>query len=129
MRANDLLFRQGLAKCAICGEIKPIREFIKDNTRKYGFKNKCKVCNKLKCKVFRASNPDYDKEYYLKHAEQIKAYELSHKDRKRAYDHLYRLNHRDQINKQLRFWRLKNPDKVKAIQERSRLKQRHNELS
>ena len=37
-----------MKKCKVCGELKRISDFYKDNGKKDGYKNQCKVCTRNK---------------------------------------------------------------------------------
>ena len=42
---NKSLFEQGLIKCSMCNEIKPLDDFGNDHTRWHGKMTRCKPCN------------------------------------------------------------------------------------
>lgn len=42
---NKDLFEQGLLQCRTCKTVKTTEHFVRDGTRKYGFKHLCKECS------------------------------------------------------------------------------------
>ncbi len=47
MAYNRSLFEQGLKKCYLCNEIKPLDDFGNDNTNWTGKMSRCKSCNAI----------------------------------------------------------------------------------
>jgi len=66
-------------KCAICGEIKLLKEFHKQTKGRAGFNSKCKECASKTGKEFRKNNPKKARTYYLKRLEYLKEYRRVHK--------------------------------------------------
>lgn len=47
-----------MKKCSICEDIKPLNEFNKDSQKSDGKQSFCRLCNSIKCKSWRKSNPN-----------------------------------------------------------------------
>lgn len=78
---NDILFKQGKARCAACKNIKELSEFNNDKTKNNGKQNNCKECYRKKRKLI------YKDKKELFATQQIKRkYGLS----KTSLDELYR---------------------------------------
>ncbi len=88
-------------KCFICKELKELNQFYKDRNRKDGHQYHCKKCIKEYQK-------GYQREYYSKNKDKIKAdkrkYYLEHKKYYKDYAKQYRSERRDELNEYWRKW-------------------------
>ena len=48
---NKSLFEQGLIKCSMCNEIKPLDDFGNDHSRWHGKMTRCKPCNLIHTRI------------------------------------------------------------------------------
>ena len=79
--------------CWFCNEVKLIDEFVKDITKKLGFKTKCKKCNNEYQRKWRGNNENYNvylknrydrsynKEYYEKNKEKLNKYQKEYREK------------------------------------------------
>jgi hypothetical protein len=76
--------KDGLKRCSQCGVEKPLDQFSKNRSNKNGHTSWCKLCCKIKRDLNRGRGKEYNKEYYLKNKDKIKArskkYAESHKE-------------------------------------------------
>jgi hypothetical protein len=63
-----------MKKCGKCGEIKPLKDFHKNPTKKDGVQSMCKDCRK-----------EYHRDHYLKNTNVYKAKANNHRKRNRDY--------------------------------------------
>jgi len=75
---QEELFRQGLRRCSVCKEIKPLIDFGKEKRTKLGYKSLCKKCNNKKNHEYQHSSHEwkaylskYMIEYYRKRCVQF----------------------------------------------------------
>ena len=68
-----------MKKCNKCLEVKELSDFSKDKSRKDGFQNKCKACDKQRMKEYYQENPEA-------FSERMKEWRQSLKD---GYHHVY----------------------------------------
>lgn len=52
-----------IKECRVCNKVKSLEEFTKDKTKKDGYHNNCKVCNKEKMRLWRIKHPGYDRKH------------------------------------------------------------------
>ena len=113
-----------LRMCTQCLQEQPLVEFYKDKSRSDGYSKRCKKCTCAKVQEYCENNPEKRKQDKLAW-KKTPAGKISEK---RYYD-----NNRDAINERVRdryaadpdriknkihAWRIKNPEKAKAIVER-----------
>ena len=72
----------------------------------------------LNCDIPGRSKKVYNRQYFIKNKEKIKAYRLKNKEKNKACQKAYRLKNKDKIIE----YRIKNKDKIKAYQKQYRLK-------
>ena len=65
--------------CSVCKNEKTEEEYWPDRRRKNGLMSRCKECNKLQAKKYRASNPNYEKERYQKYKKETRERHLKRK--------------------------------------------------
>lgn len=120
-------------KCKICGELKNISCFYKDNKSSDGFENLCKTCRNNKSKIWYENNKDnineirrkqynQDKEirdkkamYYIENREKIlKRNEIPEIKEKRQQNSLkYSREHKEERKIYNKEYRLKNYEKIR----------------
>ena len=92
---NKALFEQGLTKCNVCKEIKPLNEFHKDKLRKDGRQSVCKGCRKQYQK-------NYQPQYYEDNKERIiewnKQYRQDNKEKIKEEKKQYRQDNKAKLN-------------------------------
>lgn len=116
--------------CSKCKEEKEVCEFVKDATKKSGYKSQCKFCNNIAAKKYRNNNQEklkivrkkYNtensekillqvKNYYEKNKNKIIKYKVDYRRKKRNSNSFYKLT----SNIRNRIWcflRLKNISKT-----------------
>jgi hypothetical protein len=97
--------------CKQCKEIKPLSEFYRDNGKKDGFRNKCKICNK-----------QYRQQYCIDYPEKIKQYTIKNKEEKKSYDKKYKSKHKEKIKMRNRMHRLEHKEEIKLKSKQRYLK-------
>ncbi len=113
-------------RCNKCGAEKSRTELHKDATTRDGLNSRCKVCVQA-----------YTKQYNASHADQQRAYREANKERQRVYFRDYAARHPDRAKKHYakhrevlcernRAWRLSNPAKHVAKEQRRRARKRNN---
>lgn len=75
-------------KCCQCGQIKPLKEFVKDNRRKDGHSTLCKECKRAKDRA-RYQERKNDLEYHTKKLEHQAKYRKNHKEQIDNYSYEY----------------------------------------
>ncbi len=101
-------------KCRKCGEIKPITDFYKKETGKYGVEGRCKLCRNTRGKEHHEKNKDKINKRHRKR------YQLT-KDNVTAHQREYYSNNKDTITK-----RRKKEREGNRYKERSKLYQQNN---
>ncbi len=130
-----------LKRCSKCGEERPLEEFYKDKTKKYGRSSYCKICSSQRCKLYYQKNSEviknassnWQKNNRDKRNAAAKKWKDMHRDEVRAagreyyrknkhiYDRYNALN-KDRLNEIHRNWVYKNKEKVKIFQKESYLR-------
>lgn len=86
-------------KCSLCGNIKPLEDFVASKRTKDGRGYRCKPCHKIAAKASIIKNPI---------------------NRKNSIDGYYKRN-KKVCNKRVVSWQKNNPEKVSAIKARTRI--------
>jgi len=107
-----------MKNCTSCKLVKYESEFYKDASRKDGFSNRCRECDKKQHKKHVDEHPEYRE----KQLERIVKWSESNKDIVRESKKKWREENRERINAIQREWRKNNPDKVIAQRLRDSLK-------
>jgi hypothetical protein len=83
---------EGYKRCSKCGEVKPVEEFYKHKTGRYGVGSICKKCTQKK-----------EKENYKKNKPRILAYQEEyrneHKEKIRTRNKIYHQKNKEKLNK------------------------------
>jgi len=94
-----------MKKCNTCHEFKCESKYYKDRSKKYGLRNSCKSCEKIK-----------EKEYYLKnkksHSERSKKYYEDNKEKTLLLAREYRKENIFKVKEREKRYRQKNKDKI-----------------
>jgi len=53
-----------LRRCYICKKLKPLEEFVRDKSRSSGFGYSCKICNRLRNRVYHEQHSSDRAEYF-----------------------------------------------------------------
>lgn len=100
--------------CTQCHKEKPITDFSKQKTGKFGVTSMCKECDRLRGKkyylnnkdnilknhrFYRKQNPDYDTNYYKNNLAKKKKYVEEHKEEIQKSRRLYSKKNRKRLNK------------------------------
>lgn len=104
--------------CAQCRSIKSEDEFYRDASRKDGFSNRCKECDKIQHQKHVDKNPEY-REKQLK---RIVTWSEENKNAILEAKKKWREENRERINEIQRNWRKNNPEKVIAQRLKDSLK-------
>lgn len=100
-------------RCSACKELKPITDFYKNKSKRDGYGNDCKPCDKQRTKKWVEDNPErrYEiaRSYYDKNKEIVI-------ERSRTQ----RIEHREETNELKRNWAKNNPEKVLASGRKAR---------
>lgn len=127
--------------CTKCGEEKPLEEFYKDKTKKYGRSSYCKICSSQRCKLYYQINSEviknassnWQKNNREKRNAWVKKWKDIHRDEVRAagreyyrknkhvYER-YRALNKDRLGEKQKEWVYKNKEKVKIFQKESYLR-------
>jgi hypothetical protein len=107
--------------CCICNKEKLITDFYKDNSKKFGISDTCKVCSKKYSREYAQNHHnkviEYQNEYREKNKnkkqEYQKQYYEKNKKELRAYRAKYKNEHEEEIKEQQKQYRLKYPEKIK----------------
>ena len=108
--------------CNLCHVDKPLTEYYKDRSAKYGVGYVCKECAKAKARRWTADNKERAsataRAYYEKHGEEIRARVAArvqaNPERKRAEDREYYKQNTAVIKQRVKDWVKENPEKRKA---------------
>ncbi len=99
-------------KCSKCNVPKPITEFAKQKTGKYGVTTVCKLCKRSIDKKYRADNSDKIKQYRLDNSEYFAKYRKLNKEKaKESSKSWYELN-KEKVHAYQKQWKLDNKDKL-----------------
>ena len=79
-----------MKRCSICKVEKELGEFCRDKSRKDGFNNMCKLCQKQYYQLNREKIKEYYHQYYLMNREKIKNYQQMNKETIKEYQKQYR---------------------------------------
>lgn len=124
--------------CTDCGEEKPITEYHKLKTGKYGVTSRCKSCAKIRKKAYNEANKEkikaynesyyaekkdfvreIQKAYYEENSEQIKAnvrkWERENPERKAENQTKYRKEKPELHQARQKRYKLNNPDRVREL--------------
>lgn len=116
-------------KCNKCGVEKDINEFCRDKTRKNGFRNECKVCQRQVHKIYRLTHKESLKkkrmQYCLKNREEVREQNrrcyLKYKEKRSKEGKQYYLKNKEIINKRYNNYYLKNKNKINKHKKQYRL--------
>jgi 5-methylcytosine-specific restriction endonuclease McrA len=100
-----------LKLCTKCGENKPHSAFSKKSAQPDGLRTRCRQCEKARKRSYYQQNAERAREWQ-------KQYYQTHIEARRRYTHTYRNRDRQHIRELDRAWRIKNPDKLAAKQNR-----------
>lgn len=131
-------------RCTKCGELKPVREFVKDPQKKDGYYSSCRQCYRVKylsnrekeiarVRDYQQRNHEsliaYKKEYYKENREREiqkmavrrekrkdadKEYRDRNREKLNAYSALWASLNKVRLSARLKLWRKNNPEKTKA---------------
>jgi hypothetical protein len=107
-----------MKNCVRCNLTKDENEFYKDSSRKDGFSNRCKECDRKHHQKYINDYPDYKKAQL----EKIVKWSQKNKEAVAIAKKKWRAENRDRINEIQRNWRKNNPEKVIAQRLRDSLK-------
>ena len=102
--------------CIKCNILKPLSEYtFRKDTKKY--RNVCKECDSKRLKEWRAKNQDYIKQYRLDNQEQISAkqkeYYKKHAEDIKEYSKKYHNEHKEERNEKSKQYRIDNKEHIK----------------
>ena len=116
---NKALFEQGLTKCNVCKEIKPLNEFHKDKLRKDGRQSVCKGCRKQYQK-------NYQPQYYEDNKERIiewnKQYRQDNKEEIKEYKKQYYQDNKEEILKRNTQYNQTHKEEIKEYRQDNKAK-------
>ena len=83
--------------CTSCSTEKPATlEFFNKHSRGLlGLHSKCKCCRKIQRKAWYDKNKEYNKDYYLKNRDEVRAVQQSFRNKNKTTKKLYDKNRRD----------------------------------
>ena len=106
---NKSLFEQGLIKCNVCKEIKPLDEFHEDKLSKDGRQSGCKGCRKQYQK-------NYQPQYYEDNRERVirrnKQYRQDNKERLSEWKRQYDQDNKEEIKEYNKKYKQDNKEKI-----------------
>lgn len=93
--------------CSGCGKTKPLGDFSKDKSRKYGVSGYCRECQKSR--YFRTP------EYREKSRIASRIFNLLFPEKRKEITHRWNQKHPDKIREKTRGWEKANPEKLKGL--------------
>jgi len=136
---------KGLKTCPKCGEVRSIRDFVKNRRYKDGLSNVCRACQNAynrerylvrredilrQVKAWRAKNKEksraYQKDYLNKNRERLRSlareYYKRHRTRIIEQNKKYYEEHKEACLARKKLWRLKNKERVREYNKEYKLK-------
>lgn len=108
-------------QCHTCGDRKSIKDFYHDKRAKDGLYSSCKLCSNKRSINYSKTHPE---KISAIHTKSQSKYYLKNKKKIALYAHTQQINNREKFNLAAKEWRMKSPDKIKAIRSRSGKKRR-----